>query len=926
MRRLVILVCAFVLLVGAAAAPAAAQTAQVGNISGTVLDESGGALPGAMVTLTSQERGYSRTTMTDAAGTYLFPVLPLGKYTLLIELQGFGKKTLTDNLVETDKTTAVTATLKLATQELQVTVVGETPIVDRTNTTVQTRVRAEEFQKLPVVRSYQSLMAAAPGVVGTGNVNSHGALTGNNAFLMDGVDTTDPTTGTFGTNLNFEAIEEMTVYTSGVSAEYGRAVGAIVNIITKSGTNRLEGSAKFIGTNDNWNAQNSTKSETTGASLERTKFNYVNPILTFTGGGPIKKDRAWFFGNYELAKNTTAQRQTAGQTPEDYQQTTRAPFFATRISGQLTSKQNVWFKYHRVPTNGFVIDYWGGTTPAGERTALNFQDQGGSSAAFQYSGVLRPNWTVEGMFANNNEFINVFPFQVSSLNGGAPHFNQAERKYYNGATFDGFVQRPRKQATAATTYYMKVGKNSHSIKAGFDWQNLNSTNLFQYPTGSVYTDVSFNQATHAFVPESRQDYVGGASTSTGNIYSFYVRDKFDATKRFAFEVGARVDKQNGTSDVGAGTVGVTTFSPRLSANYDVAGDGKTLVIGTFGRFYQSIIQDFSDSFANIPQQTNYDNFVWNGSTYVFANAVRIGASSFKPNADLKPTYINEGTLGFQRQVGQRLGVGARVVVRNWADLIDDLRTFNADNTINRQVVNYDVAQRTYRALELTVEKRYSKNWYGAGSYTYARTRGNQFSNVFSSLGDYLDAQCRTTVDTSIGTNGVLPCAEVQNGANKYGAPANDRPHSLKFSGAYTRPVGKINLTAGTVGEATSKVTYTQTRSFNVLLPGTTTNSGNTATYLYEPLGNERLPGVLFQLDSALEATWRMAGRSEVGLKAEIFNVFDNQEKTAISNTVWCNPSNTSAACQTARDQFGTATARGAYFGPRNYRFTALFRF
>lgn len=925
MRRLVILVGVFVLFVGAAAAPAVAQTAQVGNISGTVLDESGGALPGATVTLTSQERGYSRTATTDAGGTYLFPVLPLGKYTILIELPGFEKKTITDNLVETDKTTAVASSLKLATQELQVTVVGETPIVDRTNTTVQTRVRSEEFQKLPVGRNYQSLMGAAPGVVGTGNVNSHGALTGNNAFLMDGVDTTDPTTGTFGTNLNFEAIQEMTIYTSGVSAEYGRAVGAIVNIITKSGTNRLEGSAKYIATNDNWNAQNKTKSETTSASLERTKFNQVNPVFTFTAGGPIVKNRTWFFANYELAKNTTAQRQTAGQIPEDYQQTTRSPFFAMRISGQLTSKHNVWFKYHRVPTNGFVVDYWG-ATPAGDRTALNFQDQGGSSAAFQYSGVLRPNWTVEGMLANNTEFINVYPFQASSLNGGAPHYNSAERKYYNGATFDGYVQRPRKQATVATTYYAKVGSNSHSLKAGFDWQDLNSTNLFQYPTGSVFTDVSFNQATRAFVPESRQDYVGGASTSTGNIYSFYVRDKFDATKRFAFELGARVDRQKGTSDVGAGTVSATTFSPRLSANYDVAGDGKTLVIGTFGRFYQSIVQDFSDSFAAVPQQTNYDNLVWNGSTYVFANAVRIGASSFKPNADLRPVHINEGTFGVQRQIGQRLGIGARVIVRNWADLIDDVRTFNADNSINRQVFNYDAAQRTYRALELTIEKRYSHNWFSAGSYTYARTRGNQFASSFSTLGDYLDAQCRTTVDTSIGTNGIIPCAEVQNGANKYGAPANDRPHSLKFSGAYTRPVGKINLTAGTTGEATSKVTYTQTRSVNVLLPGTTTNAGPTATYFYEPLGNERLPGVLFQLDSALEATWRAGGSTEVGLKAEIFNLFNNQEKIAINNTVWCNPSNTSAACQTARNQFGTATARGAFFGPRTYRVTALFRF
>jgi hypothetical protein len=115
------------------------------------------------------------------------------------------------------------ASLKLATQEVEVTVTGETPIVDATNQAVQTRIRSEEYNKIPMARSYLNLIGQAPGVVGTGNVNSHGALTSNNLFLMDGVDTTDPTTGTFGTNLAFETIQEVVVQTSSVSAEYGRA-------------------------------------------------------------------------------------------------------------------------------------------------------------------------------------------------------------------------------------------------------------------------------------------------------------------------------------------------------------------------------------------------------------------------------------------------------------------------------------------------------------------------------------------------------------------------------------------------------------------------------------------------------------------------------------------------------------------------------
>src|SRR5207342_1582009 len=110
---------------------------------------------------------------------------------------------------------------------------------------------------------YQTLIGQAPGIVGTGNVNSHGALTSNNIFMFDGVNTTDPTTGTFGANLNFEAIQEMVIRTSAVGVEYGRGTGAVVDVITKSGTNRFEGAFKWLLSNDDWNADNTTVDEVT---------------------------------------------------------------------------------------------------------------------------------------------------------------------------------------------------------------------------------------------------------------------------------------------------------------------------------------------------------------------------------------------------------------------------------------------------------------------------------------------------------------------------------------------------------------------------------------------------------------------------------------------------------------------------------------
>ncbi|MCC7179259.1 MAG: TonB-dependent receptor [Acidobacteria bacterium] len=914
---LLVLVLAFV------ARLAAAQPAQIGTITGAVTDNTGGVMPGVSVTITSQERGVTRTTVTDDAGKFLFPAVPIGNYTITAQLMGFETALLTDNLVETEKTTAVTIELRVGQLTETVTVTGETPIVDMTNVAANTRVRNDQFEKLPIGRSYQSLLGTVPGVVGTGNVNALGALSSNNQFLIDSVDTTDPTTGTFGTNLNFEAIQEVSIYTSGASAEYGRALGAIVNVVTKSGTNTFEGSFKYIFVNDQWDKQNSTVNQVTGASLERVKFDQVNPNYAFTGGGPIWRNRAWFFTTYERQEATSPQRQTVGTFPEDYQQVTTSDFFNIRGTVQLNSSNNVWVKYYRSPTGGFVIDYWGNT--AGERAALTAQTQGAENWAAQWSGVLRNNWTMEAAFADYTSRIDVTTFQAGRLLSNAPIFSQADNRYYNGATFDGFVDRPRRQFNAASTWYLTQGERSHSIKAGVDYQTVESGARFDYPNRQLFIASNFNQQSGAITPDIRRDYESGDSTSSGENLALYVRDKFQVTPRLFVEAGVRYERQSGESDLGATTVDASTFSPRLSGSYDIAGDGKSLVQGSYGRYYAGVIQSFSDGFAGIPQQTNYDAYVWDGTDYVFSNSVRLGASSFRPNEDLRPYFMDEYTIGYQQQFGRALAAGVRFISRSWGDLIDDVRTFNADGALLREVVNYDAAERTYRGIQFTFERRFANNWSAGASYTYSRTRGNHFENTFTSLGDYLDAQCRTTVDLTVGSGGIIPCAEVQNGANKYGAPGYDRPHNLKFQGSYVKPLGPTNLVIGGVAESISKTRYERSRSVNVLRPGTLTNAGPTATYFYEERGASPVDGMAWFLDSAVELTWRIARSYQAGFKAEVFNLTNQEMQLTTSNTAWCG-SGAGAGCAAARENFLKATARGQFQQPRRFRFSAIFRF
>jgi hypothetical protein len=621
--------------------------------------------------------------------------------------------------------------------------------------------------------------------------------------------------------------------------------------------------------------------------------------------------------------------------PEDFQQTTESEFSNIRGTVQVAEGHTAWIKYYQSPTTGIVRnDYWG-VSVTGDREALTAQEQTAENWAAQWSGVIRNNWAMEAAAAKYTSRIDVGTFEEGILSG-APIFSLADNKIYNGATFVGFVERPREQFNVASNWFLTLGERAHNIKVGYDFQDLESGSQFDYPNRQFYYAESYDPVarTPTFGPNSsREDYDSGPSISTGKIHALFARDKFEVSDRVSLEAGLRFERQTGDSDIGAQTVDTNVIAPRLSGTYDLSGDGNQLITGSYGRYYASIIQGFSDAFAQVAQQTNYDNYVWNGTTFVFQNRVQLSGSGsgFTPNADLKPYHMDEATIGYSRQFGRVLGASVRFISRTWGDLIDDVRTFNADRTINREVVNYDAAERTYRGVQLTFEKRFSNNWNAQASYTYSRTRGNHFGDNFTSLGDYLDAQCRTTVDLTVGANGIIPCAEVQNGANKYGPPNYDRPHNFKLAAAYLRPIGPVNLTFGALTEALSKFRYQKERTVNVLLPGTLTNSGNTATYYYNERGADPVDGMEWFLDTSVEGTWRIYSTAQAGFRVEVFNITDRQEQLRSNAFVWCG-SDAGTGCADARANFGKANSRTSFRGgltgtnTRSYRFSAIFRF
>ncbi len=283
---------------------AAVQAATTGGIHGIVEGPSG-PLPGATVSVTNPSLGVSEGAQTDARGAFRVAPLPPGRgYVLQAVFPGMASVTYSDIEVMSGRVEAIVVGLRPEGEvREQVRVVGRPPVVDTAEATTQTRFSAEFIDALPILgREYQDVLSLAPGVTdvdGDGNPNIHGARDTDVVTLVDGASTVDPLTGKYGQELNLDSIQEIEIKTSGASAEFGRAQGGFVNIVTKSGGNEFEGLASIHLRSHLFDGDGAGVDIPTlhggvsDESIRDLEFGDVQGYLSLSG--PIRKDRAWYF-------------------------------------------------------------------------------------------------------------------------------------------------------------------------------------------------------------------------------------------------------------------------------------------------------------------------------------------------------------------------------------------------------------------------------------------------------------------------------------------------------------------------------------------------------------------------------------------------------------------------------------------------------
>jgi hypothetical protein len=584
---------ALLIFVGSAVT-ATAQGVQTGTIRGRVEDQQGLGIPGVTVTVTSPALQGSRSTTTDAEGNFALSALPPGQYEAAFELNGFGRVTQMST-VALGLTVTQNVTMRPAALTETVQVVGETPAPIATPV-IGANIRKEEIDSLATPRTIQGIATLAPALTerspNAGQVVINGAFAWDNVFMVNGVDLND---NLFATPQNLfieDAIEETQVLTSGISAEYGRFSGGVINAITKSGGNTFTGSYRLNLINPSWTEETpferSATNPATGAAKSVTTYpDVLSKTHEGTFGGPIIRDRLWFFtaGRYGKVTSSFTLPQTGIQL-ESLDTNKRGEIKLTGTVVENHTIQGGFLNNPRTRTNNsglqsFIIDPKSEVDRSNPNHYYytNYRGIGGSTIWEGQYSQRKFKFADDGGTSTN---INDSPFIALSCLClyNAPYFDATDPENRNN----------RQVTASATTFWNGAGR--HDTKFGYEWFRSQRTGGNSQSSTSYVFNADFelvnNSPIPVFVPGETyvENYIAtrGATMNINNNSAF-IQDKWAINDRLSADLGVRFEQVKVESTGNITSINTNPrFVPRLGLSYDVNGTGAHVLHATYGQY------------------------------------------------------------------------------------------------------------------------------------------------------------------------------------------------------------------------------------------------------------------------------------------------------------------------------------------------------
>jgi hypothetical protein len=867
-----------------------------GALAGTVRDSDGGVLPAAAIRLTSAAlmTGEERTTSNER-GQWRFPVLPPGQYALTVELPpAFAAYRQPGLSIGAGETLDLAVVLQLAGVAETVTVDASAGINSRSSG-FETRFGPDYIRTIPSRRfSMFDLIRSAPGVSptspGSGTVNSvsvFGSAVNENMFLIDGTNFTCPCQGVSRSEPIVDVIQELHVQSMGASVEYGNLQGAVFNVITKQGGARFVAETSYYAQPAGLTAQPVVIPVTRGtqpaSGYERVRYR----DLTTSLGGPVRRDRVWFFGAYQYLRDYDSQPGADPAFPRKYEQ--------NKVFGKLTSRLTPSVQM----TQSFHQELWvNPTLPTLATPFVATQRVHASVPSTTFANVThvlsdRTAWEARiGRFTLDQDSDpssgdRTTPFRRDQITG----VSSGNAPQIGGLMLDRITAKAVLQR-----YHAGSLGTDHHVRIGAQFERGEHRLRQAFPGGVQFVD---NNAAPFQAIFRAPSIAGGVFLSS----AVFVSDSFSIRNRITADAGVRVDHVRAISqdlpvidpegnETGAVTDGLGTLytwklvSPRLGVSVRLDRGGRTMMRANYGRFNQGVLTgEFDPISPGTPATTTmaYDATTGRYDRLISVVDPRINHAL---DPETRAPHSDEISLALDREIKSGWKTSAAYIRKRGGDFIGwtdtrgeyraESRTLangtvvpvlalsNAASARRFLLTNPDNLYLEYDALVLATHKRLSNRWEASGSYSYSRAAGLQVTS---------NAPADSPQFSTIARPGFLTFGQDPNDlTNAEGRLPNDRPHIFRATGVAHLP-WKGLLVAANLQRFSGKPWAATTQ---VALPQ------GSQRILLEPRGSRRLsPQTL--LDVRVARTMAVGKALKLDLSLDVLNLLNDAAEEALAS-------------------------------------------
>jgi hypothetical protein len=928
------------------AASAAAQGVQTGILSGVVKDPQGLPLPGATVTATSPVLQGERTAVTDEIGAFIIRGLPPGEYTVRFQFTGTSDVTERIN-VPLGGVGEVDATLRLAALQEAVQVTADVTPSALAVTQTSANYTAEMINALPIGRRPFEIAELAPGVTdvtpNAGQMAIAGAFAFDSIFLIDGVDTNDNLFGTSNTLFIEDAILETQVLTAGISAEYGRFGGGVVNVITKSGGNEFSGTFRTNLSKPSWTDETPFQDTRTPPQVNGT---VLSKFFEGSIGGPIVRDRLWFF-NADRYENS-ATPGTLAQTGGSYSTGRNNKRYEVKITGTPFANHTFSGTFVNNPLTRTNLPSINSDFSVDESTLVNRRDEN-SLLVLNWNGALSSKAFATFQFSQKHQGIRDAggtstdirdsPFRTRNTFGvGIPANLHWHAPFFSANDPE---DRDNRQFAGSLSYYMtNPAFGRHDLKVGVERFNSWRTGGNSQSATDYVFQTDFRLVNNVPVPlwegaangtRTRVQNWIASPGSTLDIFttSVYVQDRWQVGNRVTADLGLRFEDVN--SEATGDIIGADTraWMPRLGVSFDVEGNGRTVAQATYGRYSGRFTERAFARNTNVgtPSVIVYAYTGPNGEGHDFApgydlaNYTTVITGSF-PTANIffDPDLTSPKTDEFTLSLGRELPrAGHAKVTYTWRqtdgfieDFIND-PTAAGKTTVIRNGVNFGTFDNiVYRNTDLPIREYQAVQFEARGRVWELPVQGH-YTVQIKNHGNFEGEAANQPGNPSIWLDypEMLPLDRYA----PYGRLDEFQRHKFRLWTTYTQRMGRAgSLDISPIWRVNSGQTYSHSATVGMtaiqraLNPGYANANLTSATIYFGERGTESFKGY-GMLDMSFRYGVPVWKSVQPWIQAHVFNTLNNQKLIAWDRTVTPDPNS-------PLDAMGQPTGfiRGANYG------------